>query len=106
MNIKKLALATCALALASWATPRMIAQAAAPPTHQDPGQQGEYNGDHQDTGAAALDTAGVVEAPEGKEMPEGKATPETREPASVAEPVNSSPDTDRIQDSHSDSIPD
>jgi hypothetical protein len=110
MNIKRLALAsTFAFALAIWATPRLIAQAGPPPTHQDPGQQGEYNGDHQDTGTAAMDGKEgpeVGETPGGKEAPEGKAARETRGTASAKEPVNSSSDTDRVQDSHADSIPD
>ena len=109
MNVKKLALAIAfGLALASWATPRVFAQAGPPQTNQGPGQQGEFNGDHQDTGAAAIDgkeSPEVTETPEGKEAPEGKSTVETREPASVKEPVNSSPDTDRVQDLHSDTIP-
>jgi hypothetical protein len=110
MNVKKLALATtCALALASWATPRLTAQAVTPPPQQDPGQQGEFDGDHQDTGATAIDGKEgpeVGETPEGKEVLEGTVTREASEPASAKELASISPDTDRVQDSRMDSIPD
>ncbi len=108
MKIRKLAMTmTCAIALAGWTSPGLLAQQTAPttPTAQGPGQQGEFDGDHQDTGAAAIDSK---EAPElGKETPElGKEAPEVGEPASAAEPLNSSPDTDRVQDSQTDSSAD
>ena len=134
MNIKKLAMTTaCAIALASWATPRLAAQAGSSPTHQDPGQQGEHDGDHQDVGPQGEDRAGqeagqkgefegdhedtgvaaadgkegpeVGEAPEGKETPEGKAAHEIGGSTSSKELENSSPDTDRVEDSHADSVP-
>jgi hypothetical protein len=97
MNIRKLAMTmTCAIAMASWASPSLRAQQG-PPTPQDTGQQGEFEGDHQDTGAAAID---------GQEAPEvGNEAPEVGEPASATEPLNSLPDTDRVQDSQTDSIP-
>ncbi len=124
MKITKLAMTmTCAMALAVWASPVLLAQQTVP-TNQGPGQQGEFNGDHQDTGAAAIDSS---EAPE-QTMPtsqnpgqqgefngdhqdtgaaaiDSKEAPEL-EPTSATEPLNSSPDTDRVQDSQTDSIPD
>jgi hypothetical protein len=107
MDVKKLALATtCAVALATATTPGLIAQAS-PPAHQDQGQQGEFDGDHQDTGAAAMDGKGgpeAAETPESQEAPESNTTRQAREPASVTEQANASPDTDRVQDSQADSI--
>jgi hypothetical protein len=77
---------TCAISLASWASPVVQAQTSVP-THQgsgqqgefdwdhhESGQQGEFDGDHQDAGDAAND---------GKEGPEGgHEAHEVGEPAS------------------------
>jgi hypothetical protein len=87
--------------LAAWAPSRLHAQAT------DPGQQGEFQGEHTDTGAAAVDQANEKEAPE-------SGTSETAEAASASasvsaasshaadvagsEPSESSTDPDRIED--------
>lgn len=109
MKINKLtAMAACAVALTLWSTPHLVAQAATPPQQQGPGQQGDFNGDHQDTGAAGVeqkDGPEVADATEGKEAPEGKGTREARDPASEQGIVNSAPDTDRVQDTQADSNP-
>lgn len=109
MNLMKLAiLTTCAVALATWSTPRLVAQATTPPQQQGPGQQGNFNGDHEDSGAAGIEGKEgpeVADVTEGKESPEAKGNREVRESASEREIVNSAPDTDRVQDSQADSTP-
>jgi hypothetical protein len=123
MKMRELAMATvCAVAFASWASPVSVAQQRSASADQGPGQQGEFNGDHQDTGAAAIDGK---EAPEPGEAPEaGKEVPETAEPNTANAPQTSprlsataraeevgemhhlnSTDTDRLQDAASDLTP-
>jgi hypothetical protein len=94
--------------LSKWASPRLCAQANGPQTNQGLGQHGEFNGDYQDTGAAATDATEApetTETREAKEAAEVTAAARTGESVSVTEPVSSLPDTDRIQDLHSDTSP-
>jgi hypothetical protein len=97
MKIKTLVLRmVCAIALANWASPSLPAQQSTAPTDAGPGQQGAFDGDHQDTGAAASD---------GKEVPDsGKETPEVAESTTENVP-GASTDTDRVQDTVSDMTP-
>jgi hypothetical protein len=97
MKIKTLVLRmVCAIALANWASPSLPAQQSTAPTDAGPGQQGAFDGDHQDTGAAASD---------GKEVPDsGKETPEVAESTTENVP-GASTDTDRVQDAVSDMTP-
>ncbi len=105
MHINKLAAtAVFAIAVTLWAAPRLAAQSASPAPTQDVGQHGEYNGDHQDTGAAAIDGKG--EPAERGELGEGRA-PEARssEPeATSLSPGTASPEQDRLEDSRADSV--
>jgi len=91
-------------AVAILPTSRLTAQSA-PTAPQNAGQQGEYNGDHQDTGAAAIDGKGepgeIGERRDGKETPEATAA----EPAgkSSFDPRVTSPDRERSADARADS---
>lgn len=86
-------------------TSRLIAQSAPPTASQNAGQQGEYNGDHEDAGAAAIDNKGepaeIGESRDGKETPEATAS----EPAanSSLDRRITSPDRDRSADARADS---
>ncbi|MDX6456804.1 MAG: hypothetical protein QOE55_501 [Acidobacteriaceae bacterium] len=94
MKINTLAVRmVCAIALANWASPSLPAQQSTASTNTGPGQQGAFDGDHQDTGAAVND---------GKEIPDsGKETPEVAESTTENIP-DASTDTDRVQDAVSD----
>lgn len=109
MNLVKLAVLTaCAVTLATWSTPRLIAQATTPPQQQGPGHQGNFNGDREDTGAAGIEGkegSEVGDVTEGKESPEATGNREARESTFEQGIVNSAPDTDRVQDSQADSTP-
>ncbi|HEY4050676.1 MAG TPA: hypothetical protein VGM27_27735 [Acidobacteriaceae bacterium] len=86
----------CAIALANWASTALPAQQTTASTDTGPGQQGAFDGDHQDTGAAAID---------GQETPNsGTETAEVAESATENVP-DATTDTDRVQDAVSDLTP-
>jgi hypothetical protein len=108
MKVIKLAMTmTCAIALASWASPVVQAQMGGSTQqgsgqqrefdgdNHDSGQQGEFEDDHQDAGDAAND------GKEGSKGDDGEH--EVVEPPSVAGELTSSQDSDRVQDSQADS---
>jgi hypothetical protein len=86
--------------LAAWAPSSSHAQ-----TTTDQGQQGEFQGENTDTGAAAVDQANEKEGPETEisETSESAAASASALAASphaadASEPPESSTDTDRIED--------
>ena len=107
MRTYKLAFtAIIAFGLALWTAPRLAAQSGPPPASHDTGQQGEFNGDHQDTGAAAIEGKG--EPPEVGETREGSEAVKARS-ANVApraeslKQMEASRERDRIEDARADS---
>ena len=81
-------------------------------TTTDPGQQGDFQGENTDTGAAAVDNPNEKE---GTELPEASETAPAAAhalaaPASVAsapeapEPPDSGADTDRVEDQVGDQL--
>ncbi len=93
----------CTIALAVFSTTGLLAQPPGPPaTPPDPGQQGQFEGDHQDTGAAANGDTGEPDS--GKETPEARDTNSERlpEPGNAKPAAASAADTDRAEDARSD----
>ena len=105
LNRLKFPLAVLTLSLfAAWAPSISQAQAVT-----DPGQQGEFQGEHTDTGAAALDLVNEKEAPETSETAAATAAKASVSAAASplaeaagSEPAESSTDLDRIEDQFGD----
>jgi uncharacterized iron-regulated membrane protein len=101
LNRLKFPLAVLTLTLfAAWAPSVSHAQAVT-----DPGQQGEFQGEHVDTGAAAVDLVNEKEAPETSEAAAATAARTSVSAASSpaaeaadSEPAESSTDLDRVED--------
>ena len=98
LNRLKLPLVVVALSLLiAWAPSSLHAQ-----TTTDPGQQGEFQGENTDTGAAAVDTVNEKEAPETSAAAAAARTSVSAasSPAEAAdsEPAESSTDLDRVED--------
>ena len=99
LNRLKFPLVVVALSLLiAWAPSSLHAQ-----TTTDPGQQGEFQGENTDTGAAAVDTVNEKEAPETSAAAAAARTSVSAasSPAAEAaesEPAESSTDLDRVED--------
>jgi len=103
LNRSKCPLAVLTLfLLAAWVPSRLHAQAAT-----DPGQQGEFHGEHTDTGAAAVDQANEKEVPESETSETAAAASASASvlaasshaaEAAGSEAGESSTDPDRIDD--------
>jgi hypothetical protein len=85
--------------LIAWAPSSLHAQTT------DPGQQGEFQGENTDTGAAAVDQANEKETPETSEAAAATAArtsvlaaPSSAAEAADSEPAESGTDLDRVED--------
>ena len=89
-------------ALACWlmlGVPGVLHAQQATGPQQGPGQQGNFEGDHTDTGAAAKETA---EDNKTKEAAEPESSGREAEVAETAAETKASVDADRVEDQHSD----